>query len=389
MGRKKNTWLVTLSPLSVLLLVWGFQWVYYEVIGTSVFNPILSATWWAVSLALAGYVLGSVMVVMFTRNALLRPDFRLERRFFYFKSLCFILTMWVVLDNLVIPVAAGHSVSELRNQAIDEWTEGGLAPRVLAVLMNGLACAVLFVISINYEVKNKFSFFWVLVYFLLCIACFSRTLLLIGMAIILLRVLLQGKNPLRVIFISLIGFIVLFLALAWLMKDHLPGEDSVVDVLVRHVEVYFFGGVSGLNYYVKYDSPHYDTLLTMPRFIQGLFSMQMEMPPSYFDFVETPGTLNVFTSIFPPYHDFGGIGVFVFFGIYGLLSTAACVLFVRTGKFLWQVIAGFTVYATAMSIFDDQFLRGLPVFLILAFFAWVLDLIRGRMGRVVQVEYQE
>ncbi|MDY7551984.1 oligosaccharide repeat unit polymerase [Pseudomonas veronii] len=389
MGRKKNTWLVTFSPLSVLLLVWGFQWVYYEVIGTSVFNPILSATWWAVSLALAGYALGSVMVVVFTRNALRRPDFRLERSFFYFKSLCFILAMWVVLDNLVIPVAAGHSVSELRNQAIDEWTEGGVAPRVLAVLMNGLACSVLFVISINYEVKNKFSFFWALVYFLLCIACFSRTLLLIGMAIILLRVLLQGKNPLRVIFISLIGFIVLFLALAWLMKDHLPGEDSVVDVLVRHVEVYFFGGVSGLNYYVKYDSPHYDTLLTMPRFIQGLFSMHMEMPPSYFDFVETPGTLNVFTSIFPPYHDFGGIGVFIFFGIYGLLSTAACVLFVRTGKFLWQVIAGFTVYATAMSIFDDQFLRGLPVFLILAFFAWLLDLIRGRMGRVVQVEYQQ
>jgi len=64
---------------------------------------------------------------------------------------------------------------------------------------------------------------------------------------------------------------------------------------------------------------------------------------------------------------FGGIGVFIFLEFYGLLSTAACVLFVRTGKFLWQVIAGFTVYATAMSIFDDQFLRGLPVFLILAF----------------------
>jgi len=66
------------------------------------------------------------------------------------------------------------------------------------------------------------------------------------MAIILLRVLLQGKNPLRVIFISLIGFIVLFLALAWLMKDHLPGEDSVVDVLVRHVEVYFLVECQGL-----------------------------------------------------------------------------------------------------------------------------------------------
>lgn len=389
MGRQKNTWLVTFSPLSVLLLAWGFQWIYYEVIGTSVFNPILAATWAAVFLALAGYTLGSLMVVVCTREARWQPDFRLKRNFFYFKSACFILTMLVVFNNLMIPIAAGHSVSELRNHAIDEWTEGGLTPRIMAILMNGLACAVLFVISINYEIKNKFSFFWVSVYFVLCIACFSRTLLLIGMAIILLRVLLQGKNPLRFIFISLLSFIVLFLALAWLMKDHLPGEDSMVDVLIRHVEVYFFGGVSGLNYYVQYDSPNYNTLLTMPRFIQGLFSMQMEMPPSYFDFVETPGTLNVFTSIFPPYHDFGGVGVFIFFAVYGLLSTAACVLFVRTGKFLWQVIAGFTVYATAMSIFDDQFLRGLPVFLILVFFASLLDLIRGRMGRVVQVEYQQ
>ena len=170
MGRKKNTWLVTFSPLSVLLLVWGGQWVYYEVIGTSVFNPILSATWWMVSLALASYALGAVIVVVFKRGALWRPDFRLGRSFFYFKSTCFILAMWVVLDNLVIPVALGHSVSELRNQAIDEWTQGEVAPRVLAVLMNGLACALLFVISLNYEVKNKLSLFWVLVYFLLCIA---------------------------------------------------------------------------------------------------------------------------------------------------------------------------------------------------------------------------
>lgn len=376
MGRKETTWLVTLAPLSVMLLVWLVQFIYYEGFGGSLFNPISLDTWGVVSLGVCAFAAGAIIASIFAGRRPIKPDLYLGPGFGRFKALCLSLALFVIAKNLLIPVLTGVSVSELRNQALDDWVAGGIGSRISAILLNGLCCFIILIISRMYEQSRKLSFFWIAVFAVLCVACFARTLLLIGMSIILLRVLLQGKNPIRMIVLSLICFVIVFMILAWLMKDKASGDTSLEQVLIHHLQIYFFGGVSGLNYYVMHDAPNYNSLLTVPRFLQVLLPIELDLPPSFFDFVETPGTLNVFTSMFPPYHDFGIVGVVFFFLFYGFLSTTACIRFVKTNKASWQVAAGFLIYATTMTIFDDQFLRGLPVLLIFVFFAVIFDWMR-------------
>ena len=378
MGRKKTTWLVTLAPLSVMLLVWLVQFIYYEVYGSAIFNPVSLDTWGVVSSGVFAFAVGAIAASIFAGRRPINPDIYLGPGFSRFKALCFSMALFVIAKNLLIPVLTGVGVSELRNQALDDWAAGGIGSRISAILLNGLCCFIILIISRMYEQSRKLSFFWIAVFAVLCVACFARTLLLIGMSIILLRVLLQGKNPLRMIVFSLICFIIVFMILAWLMKDKASGDTSLEQVLIHHLQIYFFGGVSGLNYYVTQDAPNYNSLLTVPRFLQVLLPIELDLPPSFFDFVETPGTLNVFTSMFPPYHDFGIVGVVLFFIFYGFLSTTACIRFVKTNKASWQVAAGFLIYATTMTIFDDQFLRGLPVLLIFVFFAVIFDWMRRR-----------
>lgn len=387
MGGKKNTWLVTLAPMCVMFLVWCVQFIYYEIIGNSVFNSVSLGTWGIAWVGVFGYVIGALICSVFTVQGNEESVVYFNRSFYYLKCVCLILAVAVILNNLVLPVLNGVSVSALRNQAIDEWTSGSIGPRVNAVLLNGLCCFIVLLISLMYEVNKKLSFFWVAVFAVLCVACFSRTLLLIGLSILLLRVLLQGEKPLRMIFFSLLCFVVLFLVLAWVMKDKTPGNESPTDVLLHHLQIYFFGGVSGFNYYVINEQPNYNSLLTVPRFIQALLPLDLDFPPSFYDFVETPGTLNVFTSMFPPYHDFGVLGVLLFFLMYGSISTVACVRFVKTNKSTWQVMAGFFIYATVMTIFDDQFVRGLPVILIFIFFARIFDSIRSKCLSSTESEY--
>lgn len=376
MGSKKATWLVIFAPLSVMLLVWAIQLLYYEVFGNSIFNPVSLETWGVVSLGVFGFTIGALSVSIFAGGtpAISSPD--QGRGFGGFKFVCFSLALFVIVNNLLLPVFSGISVSELRNQALEDWTAGGIGPRINAVLLNGLCCFIILIISRIYEQNKKVSFFWIVLFAILCVACFARTLLLIGMSIILLRVLLQGKNPIRMIVLSLLGFVMVFMVLAWLMKDDASGDESLEQVLIHHLQIYFFGGISGLNHYVMENTPSYNSILTVPRFLQFLLPGELEFPPSFYDFVETPGTLNVFTSMYPPYHDFGLVGVALFFLFYGACSTVACILFVKTNKAVWQTIAGFLIYATTMTIFDDQFLRGLPVLLIFVFFAVIFDWLR-------------
>lgn len=387
MGSKESTWLVTLAPMGVMFSVWMAQIFYYGIWGATIFNPVSISTWGVVAVGMFGYAVSAGICSVLTSSIQEKPAVYLSSGFVYFKNICFVLVCVVILKNLLLPILYGASVSDLRNQALHEWVAGGMWPRINAILLNGLCCFVILIISLMYEVNKKLSFFWIFLFVCLCVAGFSRTLLLIGMSIILLRVLLQARNPIRIILCSLISFVCLFLVLAWLMKDKAPGNETVSDVVVHHLQIYFFGGVSGLNYFVEMDAPKYNSLLTVPRFIQAALPTGLDLPPSFFDFVDTPGTLNVFTSMFPPYHDFGILGVLCFFVLYGAISTIACVKFVKTNKAIWQVIAGFLLYATAMTIFDDQFLRGLPVILIFIFFSWVFDNIRAKfLGAVPGIE---
>ena len=194
----------------------------------------------------------------------------------------------------------------------------------------------------------------------------------------MIRLIADHAAPIKLVIKLLSGFVFLFLLLAFYGKDNSASEGSIFVILMGHAEVYFFGGVAGLNNFFTFGEPRYNAMLSVPRFVQGLLPMTGTMPPQYFDFVETPLPLNVYTAIYPPFHDFGVGGVIILFFLYGGFSAAACRKFSETDSYLWQVVAGFLLYATAMSIFDDQFIRALPVFLIFVSAALLFNSLRTK-----------
>ena len=258
----------------------------------------------------------------------------------------------------------GADVSNMRDMALSEWSEGGYFIKLFAIGVNSLACTIVLFASFEYELKRKVNYLLLILFIMVCIASYARTMLLIGLFIFVIRLASDLEHPIKTIVMSVLGFIAIFLFLGLTAKDNSDLNETALNILKLHAEVYFFGGVAGLNNYIINSDPQYQSILTIPRFVQDAIPIGTAMPPQYFDFVNTPVPLNVFTAIFPPLHDFGYLGVVGLFFVYGLTTAIACKKFVGNHSYFWQVCAGFLLYASAMSIFDDQFIRGLPVLLI-------------------------
>lgn len=381
MGNKRNYTLIQRAPLMIILGAWIPQALYRCFVSNIPFMELEFFVAALIFLAIASYLVGAFLGGKIDRKFLL---LRLERpqasfgvgispsgKYKIFRFLVALLAIIFAFTNVVYPLLSGGDIAAMRDVALDEWSEGGFVSKLSAFLVNSLACFVLLCISFDYRVNRKVNWYLSILFVFVCLAAFARTLLLIGLFILLIRFASDHKSPIK-LFLKLIGgFIALFLFLSVFAKDNSANEGGALDIVLAHIEVYFFGGVAGLNTFVVNGDPTYNAILSIPRFVQNLLPLSTAMPPQYFDFVETPVPLNVFTAIFPPYHDFGVAGVVVLFFLYGMIAAAACRKYAATDSFIWQVFAGFMLYATAMSIFDDQFIRALPVFLIFIFSAMV------------------
>lgn len=284
--------------------------------------------------------------------------------------------------NVLRPLAAsGLDLAALRNDALDVWADGDAWTRIQAILVNWIACWVALLFTEIYRRTRRIDGLLAAAFVVISVAAFSRTLLLIGCVIAFVAVVADSRRPLRLVAGTALVFGAVFAIMAVITR---PGEDASgggSEFLLTYAQAYLFGGVAGLNTFVSTGVPSYATFLTIPRFAQYLLAPVLglrEPPPPYFEFVDTPLPLNVFTSIYPPLHDFGLVGVIFFFLAFGVVSTLAAIKFARTRGAVWNVVAGFLLYATVMTVFDDQFVRGMPVLLIWASGAAVFDVVARR-----------
>lgn len=381
MGSKTNSPFIAYAPIATLAAFWLPQGIYRLVTPEVPFAPLETWTILAIALALLSFIIGCLLGRFFplvvwhprqateeqhTQTPVAQPQ--LAQGYLFLRAVAFCVAVLFFYNRILHPILGGIDLAALRQEGLESWADGSVIERFAAIGMNALACLLLLFVSHELKHRKRINPALVFAFLLVAIGAYARTILVIGMFIILLRVVKQQSNWVSLAAKAGVLFILLFVLVGLITKTDSTSDESTAHLAIAHAEIYFFGGVAGLNTFVQSGTPTYEnSILSIPRFLQALSPFAPELPPPpYYDFVETPIPLNVFTSIYPPLHDFGLIGVSVLFTIYGLGSTWCCRKFAATDSYFWQVVAGFLLYSTAMSVFDDQFLRGLPVLLMFA-----------------------
>lgn len=371
MVSKENGLLIERLPVLCLLAVWAPQYIYRIFYDARLFFQFDGTIYILMTCAIAAYVAGAFFIQrvsnLFERQAHLRPlrvhsSISDHRYNIVFLILLIFSSLFIYL-NLISVYLSGQSLSEARNLSLEDWSSGGFSVKANAVFINVVLAMMIAAIASSYQKNQKLSWIAIILFILLTVAAYSRTHLLIGLTVIALAVIKIHQNPFGIMFKVFVSFLSLFMILSIVTKDNSSSTLGSLEIAVTQLEIYFFGGVAGLDFFNAINFPSYNTMLTIPKVIHTILPLPMEAPPSYYDFVDTTPPINVFSAIYPPFHDFGMLGVFIFFFIYGLSATFACRRYVRTNGIVWLIVASFFVYCTLMSVFDDQFIRGLPVFL--------------------------
>lgn len=280
------------------------------------------------------------------------------------------IAIWVSLLLAVIKTSydPGMNAGQFRQSFIDAWNEHNMAVLLFTLTANGLTFFYTYKNALSLKNQGTMSLRDIFPLSAVLFFSFSRTLILISCCTLVAAGVFWRKWAIRQAALFMILFIVIFFLLALITgKDPNQSEHSFAESVSLNFQVYFFGGVSGFNQAVATGSPHYDAYLTFPRLLYSILnpvtSFVFEKAPSYYEFVETPLPLNIFTFLYPPYHDFGFKGIIVFPFIYGVVHQTIFLLARHSSSFVPVYVLGFFTYAALMSVFDDQYIRGLPVFI--------------------------
>lgn len=365
----KNKALIENLPVICILLVWIPQYLYRAFYQDRTFYQFDTDLYFIISFAIISYIFGSYLSQFFAKlgfiektiiNQISNISVFKQNAVFY---VLIILSLYFIYESLISVYLTGSSISFARDISLENWSKGGFLLKLNSVFVNVVIAMMVCHIITSYNRYQKIPFASILIFIFLTVSAYSRTHLLIGLSIIAISIIKDKKSPLKIATYFFISFISLFMILSIVTKDNSNSALGAVEIALNQLEVYFFGGTAGFDYYYSIGSPTYNTFLTIPKIVHSILPLPMNLPPSYYDFVDTTPPINVFSSIYPPYHDFGMTGVVIMFFIYGFIATSSCITYSRTGKLVPLIVAGFFVYSTLMSVFDDQFIRGLPVFL--------------------------
>lgn len=357
-------------PMLAFVAVWLLQIAYYLGYDSRIFFTygfgITHLILLAVTAYVAGFFICKILPLGTTGAVRLRTvtatDARAAR---ILMQITIAMSACLVAMNILLPLAQGMSLSGARENALDSWETGSVLTRVTAVAVNVTISFSLMSIIDRIDIKGRFPFLLVLLFIALTIAAYSRAHLLMGLSIISTKWIYQSKYKLSFILMIFLLFAGLFSILSVITSVGSADRGSGIEDILKSVEVYAFGGVAGLEFYYTTGMPQYKALLTIPRFMYFFLPNLGTLPPSYFPFIDTVPPINVFSALYPPFHDFGKVGLAVFFFAYGTISALVAGVFQRRPNRYLCVLSGFLLYAALMSPFDDQFIRGLTILILM------------------------
>ncbi|WP_037487759.1 O-antigen polymerase [Sphingomonas phyllosphaerae] len=375
-------------PMLAFVAAWALQIVYFVGYDSRIFFTYGFGVLSLVLLAVGSYVTGYFACkIMPLGKAIADPPVRTLsdiRATTILMQVTIVMAAILVTANILLPLARGISLSTARELALEAWENGGVLPRIVAVAVNVTISFSLMMIVDRIDIKGRFPFLLVLLFVALTIAAYSRAHLLMGLSIISTKWISQSKYRLSFIFFVFVLFAGLFSILSVITSVGSADRGSGIEDILKSVEVYAFGGVAGFEFYYTTGFPQYASLLTIPRFMYYFIPGIGVLPPSYFPFIDTVPPINVFSALYPPFHDFGATGLAGFFLLYGFISALVAFLFQRRPNRYLCILSGFLLYAALMSPFDDQYIRGLTILILMltgaALYGFIRRAIRAGLG---------
>jgi oligosaccharide repeat unit polymerase len=369
---------VLFDPRLIFALIWLTQ-VAGHVFLTDVFNPIGSTTWLAVYVAVASFLCGAQSVVLLKGSGLVAASADNDDRDSGFAAWVSRIAPYALIGFSVIVVFTFSTM-------LGRLGLAGLQPGSYELLREALIYDFKDQRTTAVLIKVFFAVVGVAIFFL----CYSRTLpriyraafFLLGLGAALMT---TGRLALLLLFlaasyimyslkviqwrgvvVSFATFIVVFLAVAVVFKK--GGENSTVfGQLIWNIQVYLLGSLSLFDFFVTNHEPIISGGTLLPNFIRTFlshFGGEIPLKPAVYPFVANPLVSNVYTAIFPVFHDVGFAGVTAFFSGLGVLHQ---LLFYKQqgGQPLYRYLYALSLYPLIMTIFEEAYLSSLGFWLTL------------------------
>jgi oligosaccharide repeat unit polymerase len=369
---------VLFDPRLIFALIWMTQVVGHAVL-TGVFNPIGSSTWLAVYVAVASFLCGTYSVVILNGSGFLAAPSSSNDREAQFAawisriapyaligfSVIVVITFTTMLQRLGLARLQPGSYELLREALIFDFRDQRTTASLIKVFFAVVGVSIFFLCY-----SRSLPRIYRAAFFLLGLAAALMTtgrlaLLLIFLAASYIMYSLKVMKW-RGVVISFVTFIVVFLVIAVIFKK--GGENSnVFSQLVWNIQVYLLGSLSLFDYFVTNHEPIISGGTLLPNFMRTMLSPywgDIPLKPAVYPFVSNPLVSNVYTAIFPVFHDLGYGGVTTFFFSLGMLHQG---LFIKQqgGQPLYRYLYALSLYPLVMTIFEEAYLSSLGFWLTL------------------------
>lgn len=366
------------DPRFIFTLIWLTQ-VAGHVFLTGVFNPIASTTWLAVYVAVASFLCGAQSVTLLKGANFLEVSAGSDGRDADFAAwvsciapyvligcgVIVVLTFSLLLSRLGLAYLQPGSYELLREALIYDFKDQRTTAALIKIFFAVVGVAIFFLCySQSFPRIYRVGFFFLgLGAALMTTGRLALLLLFLAVSYIMYS---QKVIQWRGVVVSFAVFIVLFLTIAIIFKK--GGENStVLGQLIWNIQVYLLGSLSLFDFFVTNHEPIISGGTLLPNFMRTFLSCffgEIPLKPAVYPFVANPLVSNVYTAIFPVFHDMGFAGVTVFFSGLGVLHQ---LLFYKQqgGQPLFRYLYALSLYPLVMTIFEEAYLSSLGFWLTL------------------------
>lgn len=369
-----------ISPPFIFLSIWTMQIIGHVLLHED-FYSFKEETWWLLAAAISAFCIGCFSASLVARQEL-TPNItessgKVRATKFCFLTLAVFFIVYSVLPTIEMVATAG-SVAGARAAVVEGITNYDSLAVISYYVSTLVVIFSIYIVSRSSLFTKKFIAAVLLIGLFAAVLSSGRTLLLLLFSSAPVSLYLQGRIRLKTIGLTILAFVAAFLLLAVIQGK--GGEDrSVLEQVNWNLEVYFLNGLAAFNSFVSNNFPHFDGSLLLPNMFRRLFDIGGEPATLVLPFVETPLIGNVYTAMYPFYHDGGLLGLVAgFFGI-GFFSQY---LYRKRRKssnhiFYYSV----SVYALVMTVFQEQYLQAYPIW-VMIFIAPILPRICAMIFRL-------
>ena len=385
---------VVVSPVVFLIAIWVWQFLAHTFWNTGLDAPSAD-TWGTIIVGISGFAFGALIAYALQRGlppvprfAPLHPDS---------VSLLVRLSIPFAIIAAAILVFRAHApvfevFSAIKANLLKESAGGDKTNVLLVYVIIANIFCVIYYFNVAIDLNRWRSVLLIVVAAIISLFSGSRALLILFIVALIPALVFRIKSfSVKGVVLSVLGFaafIAFFSLYPVLFQSADFGSDD--NALRGYLSVYFFSGVSAFSEFLHTGHPSYNCLLVIPRpliWVANLFYSGNGYVdcPTFFDESHVPLTTNVYTIFYPPMHDFGVVGVFLYLAVVGFMANFAYLRGFISGDSGWRFIYCIFFFSIFMSFFEDQIGRG-ALYYAIAIFVLIAARLLDRFTLVIRGE---